>query len=61
MTAATILGAVPLAIASGAGAAGRRQIGMVIVGGLIVSTLITLVAVPVVFATRAPSAQGRPA
>ncbi|MBS0181976.1 MAG: efflux RND transporter permease subunit [Nitrospira sp.] len=45
-TCATILGALPLALATGAGAAGRRQIGIVLIGGLLVSTLVTLVLVP---------------
>jgi multidrug efflux pump len=49
-TCATILGALPLAIASGAGAAGRRQIGIVLIGGLLVSTLITLFLVPAAYA-----------
>ena len=48
-TLATILGAVPLALASGPGAAGRRQIGYVIVGGMIMSTLFTLFIVPAVY------------
>ncbi|HKN88426.1 MAG TPA: efflux RND transporter permease subunit, partial [Nitrospiraceae bacterium] len=48
-TLATILGALPLALASGPGAAGRRQIGYVIVGGMIVSTLFTLFIVPSVY------------
>ena len=48
-TLATILGAVPLALASGPGAAGRRQIGYVIVGGMIMSTLFTLFIVPTVY------------
>lgn len=45
-TCATILGALPLALATGAGAAGRRQIGIVLIGGLVVSTLVTLILVP---------------
>ncbi len=45
-TCATILGALPLAMATGAGAAGRRQIGVVLIGGLVVSTLVTLILVP---------------
>lgn len=49
-TCATILGALPLALATGAGAAGRRQIGVVIIGGLVVSTLVTLVLVPAGYA-----------
>ncbi|MES4785927.1 MAG: hypothetical protein C4294_09035, partial [Nitrospiraceae bacterium] len=48
-TLATILGAVPLVLATGAGSAGRRQIGDVIVGGMIFSTLLTLFIVPVVY------------
>lgn len=45
-TCATILGALPLAVATGAGAAGRRQIGIVLIGGLLVSTIVTLILVP---------------
>ncbi len=36
-TVATILAALPLALATGAGAAGRRHIGLVVIGGLLVS------------------------
>jgi len=49
-TCATILGALPLAVATGAGAVGRRQIGVVIIGGLVVSTLVTLFLVPAGYA-----------
>ena len=45
-TCATILGALPLAVATGAGAVGRRQIGVVLIGGLLVSTIVTLILVP---------------
>ena len=48
-TAATILAALPLALATGAGAAGRRHIGLVVICGLIVSTALTLFFVPVVY------------
>ncbi|WP_447599392.1 efflux RND transporter permease subunit [Nitrospira sp. Nam80] len=48
-TAATILAALPLALAAGAGAAGRRHIGLVVIGGLIVSTALTLFFVPVIY------------
>ena len=48
-TGAMVLGAVPLAIASGAGAEARHQIGWVIVGGLSFGTLFTLFIVPVVY------------
>ncbi|MCE2990522.1 MAG: efflux RND transporter permease subunit, partial [Nitrosomonadaceae bacterium] len=40
-TGATVLGALPLAIASGAGAESRQQIGWVIVGGMTLGTLLT--------------------
>jgi multidrug efflux pump len=45
-TGATVLGAVPLAIATGAGAESRQQIGWVIVGGMLLGTLLTLFVVP---------------
>jgi len=48
-TGAMALGAVPLAIASGAGAESRQDIGVVIVGGLLVGTLFTLFVIPVVY------------
>ncbi len=49
-TMATILAALPLALASGAGAAGRWHIGLVVISGLMLSTLLTLFLVPVVYA-----------
>lgn len=45
----TILGALPLAVASGAGAESRNPLGVVIVGGLGLSTLITLFVIPMVY------------
>ncbi|MDQ0302762.1 efflux RND transporter permease subunit [Ancylobacter polymorphus] len=48
-TGAMVLGAVPLALASGAGAESRSQIGWVIVGGMTLGTLLTLFVVPVVY------------
>lgn len=45
-TVATILGALPLAIASGAGAEAQRTIGLVTSGGLAFGTLLTLFVVP---------------
>jgi multidrug efflux pump len=45
-TGATVLGALPLAIATGAGAESRQQIGWVIVGGMTLGTLLTLFVVP---------------
>ena len=48
-TGAMVLGAVPLALASGAGAESRIQIGMVIVGGMSFGTILTLFVVPTVY------------
>jgi len=48
-TAAMVLGAVPLAIAVGAGAESRNQIGLVIVGGLLLGTFLTLFVVPTAY------------
>ncbi|MCM8622305.1 MAG: efflux RND transporter permease subunit [Candidatus Accumulibacter sp.] len=48
-TGAMVLGAIPLAIGSGAGAESRQQIGWVIVGGLLLGTFLTLFVVPTVY------------
>jgi len=43
------IGALPIALGLGAGAGSRRPLGYAIIGGLIVSTLLTLFLVPAVF------------
>ena len=48
-TGAMVLGAVPLALADGAGAESRRQIGWVIVGGMSLGTLLTIFVVPTMY------------
>ena len=48
-TVAMICGAIPLVLASGAGAASRNSIGIVIVGGLAVGTLFTIFVIPVLY------------
>ena len=48
-TAAMVLGAVPLALATGAGASSRNQIGWVIVGGMTIGTLFSLFVVPTLY------------
>jgi multidrug efflux pump len=52
-TGAMVLGALPLAMASGAGAESRQQIGWVIVGGLLLGTFFTLFVVPTVYSLLA--------
>jgi multidrug efflux pump len=44
-----VLGAVPLALATGAGAESRQQIGWVIVGGMSIGTLLTIFVVPTMY------------
>ncbi|MEP6744699.1 MAG: efflux RND transporter permease subunit, partial [Gemmatimonadota bacterium] len=46
---ATIFGALPIALGLGAGASSRRPLGYAIIGGMVVSTLLTLFLVPAVF------------
>lgn len=48
-TGAMVLGAVPLAVATGAGAEARHQIGWVVAGGMSFGTVFTLFVVPVVY------------
>ncbi|GJE53675.1 efflux RND transporter permease subunit [Methylobacterium thuringiense] len=48
-TAAALLGAAPLVLANGEGAELRRPLGIAIIGGLIVSQILTLYTTPVVY------------
>ena len=48
-TMAALFGAVPLAVGSGAGAELRRPLGITIIGGLLISQLLTLYTTPVVY------------
>ena len=45
----TIIGIMPLVIASGAGAASRQSIGITIVSGFAIGTLFTLFVLPVTY------------
>ena len=56
----SILGAMPLAFAVGAGAESRRPIGIAVVGGLLFSTVFTLLVIPAVhvFVVRLGEALG---
>lgn len=61
---ATVIGAVPLMVADGAGAESRQTIGVVIVFGVTVATMLTLFVVPVFYDilarfTRSPEAVAR--
>jgi multidrug efflux pump len=46
---ATVLGAVPIAFATGAGAETRNPLGLVVVGGLSLATFMTLFVIPIVY------------
>jgi len=48
-TAATIAGHFPLTLVSGAGAAARNSIGLVLVGGMAVGTFFTLFVIPSIY------------
>jgi multidrug efflux pump len=46
---ATVLGILPIALALGAGSESRRSMGIAVVGGLLISTVLTLLVVPAVY------------
>ena len=52
----TIFGAIPLVLATGAGAESRFTIGVVILGGLVFATVLTLFIIPVLYQWLAPYA-----
>jgi multidrug efflux pump len=55
-TGAMVLGALPLALSTGAGAESRIQIGWVIVGGMSLGTLLTIFVVPTMYSIFARKA-----
>nr|WP_217175575.1 efflux RND transporter permease subunit [Coraliomargarita akajimensis] len=58
-TAATIFGHLPLCLVTGAGAAARNSIGLVLVGGLAIGTVFTLFVVPVIYMLIAAEHTGK--
>ena len=61
---AFILGVVPLALASGAGAASQRALGVGVIGGMLTATLLGVIFVPIFFVwvlSLVSKQRGRPA
>jgi multidrug efflux pump len=58
---ATIFGALPIALGLGAGATSRRPLGYSIIGGMVLSTMLTLFLVPAVFVVFERLRRHRPA
>jgi multidrug efflux pump subunit AcrB len=46
---ATIVGVIPLVVATGAGANSRRSIGMTVFGGLLIGTIVGILMIPVTY------------
>lgn len=53
-TGAIVLGAIPLVLAGGAGAISRKEIGLVIIGGMLYGTLMSLFVVPIFYTLLSP-------
>ena len=56
---AFILGVLPLAIATGAGSAARQSVGTTVIGGMITSTFLSVVFIPVLYVAIRTVAPGR--
>ncbi len=52
-TMSTLFGVLPIALGLGAGAESRKPLGVVVVGGMLFSTLLTLILVPIVYSLLA--------
>jgi HAE1 family hydrophobic/amphiphilic exporter-1 len=55
-----ILGVMPLAIATGAGAGARNSVGTTVVGGMVASTILSIIFIPVLYVTIRTLAPGKP-
>ena len=53
----TILGLIPLAVGLGQGAELQRPLALAIIGGLITSTILTLILIPVIYSLTVPKAK----
>jgi HAE1 family hydrophobic/amphiphilic exporter-1 len=56
---AFILGVLPLAVATGAGAGARQSVGTTVVGGMIASTFLSIIFIPVLYVAIRSIAPGR--
>jgi multidrug efflux pump len=45
----TILGILPIALAIGAGSESRRSMGIAVVGGMVIGTVLTLLVIPAIY------------
>jgi multidrug efflux pump subunit AcrB len=54
-----ILGVLPLAVATGAGAGARNSVGTTVVGGMVASTVLSVVFIPVLYVVVRSVAPGR--
>ena len=57
---AFILGVLPLAYATGAGAAARNSVGTTVAGGMLASTFLSIVFIPVLYVVIRTLVPGRP-
>ena len=57
---AFILGVLPLALATGAGAAARNSVGTAVAGGMVASTILSIVFIPVLYVIIRTLVPGRP-
>jgi HAE1 family hydrophobic/amphiphilic exporter-1 len=57
---AFILGVLPLAFATGAGAAARNSVGTTVAGGMLASTFLSIVFIPVLYVVIRTLVPGRP-